>query len=609
MRKTCWRVVLSLFFAFSGSSYVFAREAAGHADQFTPLKINSVKLEGEMGRRIDITISNNLLVLDADKDFLAPFEARKGFGGGYVGLGKLIDATTTFAAYSRDPKVVELRNHLVKHVLDHQEADGYAGLFPTPNRMNKLWDIHEIQYLAWGLLRDFELSGKQESLAGARTVADYIILNWQKLPANWKEGGVAPHVAVTGLERTMLELHRVTGEQKYLDFAVKTRKLPEWDLPIIVGRRTGIEGHMYAYLARTLALFELYRETGDMRLMRIPNRATDFMLHKNGLMLTGSGGQWEIWTDDQDGRGALGETCATAYQMRIYDVMLRQKGESLWGDLMERTIFNTLFAAQSPDGRRIRYFAPTEGPRQYHPDDIYCCPNNYRRIVAELPTFVYYTTRNGLAVNLFTPSKAEMTLDKGQKIVLEQATTYPSDGNVKLTVSPEKPARFTLQLRIPGWATGTRIAVNGQGVTKPVTAGEFFPLEREWKPGDVVTLEMPMPFRLIQGRQRQAGRVAIMRGPLVYCLNPAQNAKLKGLDGIELSRIILDPSTMTLVPDNTVRPGGTACKVKGWKASFGMAASPHELELTFQEFPDPEGQQTYFSLSDLSPAVPDELFR
>jgi DUF1680 family protein len=475
--------------------------------------------------------------------------------------------------------------------------------------MGKLWDIHEMQYIAWGLLRNYEMFGQQESLTGAQKVADYLILNWKKLPPNWNEGGVAQHVAVTGLERTMLALHRVTGEKKYLDFVCQTRNLPQWDLPIIFGRRPGIEGHMYAYLARTLALLDLYRETGDQQLMRVPYRATEFMLHKEGLMLTGSGGQWEIWTNDQDGRGALGETCATAYQLRIYDAMLRQKGESNWGDLMERTIYNTLFAAQSPDGRQIRYFAPTEGKREYHPDDIYCCPNNYRRIIGELPTFVYYTTENGVAVNLYTASRAELTIRNGQKLVLQQETAYPSDGKVKLQVSLTKPSKFVLKLRIPGWAAETKVAVNGQNVTRQIRSGEFLEIEREWKAGDVVTLDMPMPFRLIEGRQRQAGRIAIMRGPVVYCLNPSQNEKLKGLDGIELSRIILDPSTMTMIPDNTIRPDGTACKVKGWRASFGMAVPPHEFELTFREFPDPEGKQTYFSLGDLKSAVPDELFR
>ncbi|MFO0928542.1 MAG: glycoside hydrolase family 127 protein [Gemmataceae bacterium] len=583
--------------------------AADGTDRWSPVPIRAVKVGGEIGRRIDVTVKNNLLALDADRDFLAPFAAKKGCAGGYIGLGKVIDAAATLAAYTGDPKVVALKDRLVQHTLRHQEADGYLGLFPPAERMTALWDVHEVQYLVWGLLRDHEHFGGKESLTGARKAADYLIAHWDKLPADWGRGGVAANVAVTGLERTMVALYRVTGDRKYLDFVCRIRKLPEWDLPIVIGRRAGIEGHMYAYLARTLAQLELYRATRDERLLRPARRATAFMLDGDGLMLTGSGGQWEIWTADQDGRGALGETCATAYQMRVYDAMLRHKGDAVWGDVMERTVFNTLFAAQSPDGRRLRYFAPTEGPREYHPTDTYCCPCNYRRIVAELPTFVYYRTPDGVAVNLYTASTADIELASGSKVKLEQVTDYPSSGKVTLRLTPARPTRFALQLRIPAWSTGTRVAVNGRPIDGAITAGRFLPIEREWQAGDTVTIDMPMPFRLVTGRQRQAGRVAVMRGPLVFTLNPVQRADLKGVDAVELSRLILDPATLKAVPDDTVRPGGVAVKVKGWKASFGMATPPHEFELTLREFADPNGKQTYFSLSDPAPAVADELFR
>lgn len=577
------------------------------ADVFAPLDIRAVKLGGEMGRRIDVTVTNNLLVLNADKDFLSPFADKNGKLP-YIGLGKLIDSAVTLAAYTGDPRVIALKKHLVDETLKRQETDGYPGAFPAASRMTKLWDIHEVQYIAWGLLADYEKFGRRESLAAARSTADYLIDNWSKLPPDWCEGGVAEHVAVTGVERTMVELHRVTGEKRYLDFVVQTRKLPAWDLPIVIGRRYGIEGHIYAYLARTLALLELYRGTGDGSLMRIPDRTTEFMRHGEGLMITGSGGQWEIWTDDQDGRGALGETCATAYQLRIYDAMLRQKGEAVWGDLMERTIFNTLFAAQSPDGRQLRYFSPTEGPRKYHPTDTYCCPCNYRRIVAELPTFAYYTTEEGIVVNLYEASRADVTLPKSGHIGLQQETDYPSSGTVTIRVKPDQPSTFALQLRIPAWADGTKVTVNGDAVKDAVSAGHFLSIRREWAPDDTVKIDMPMPFRLVAGRQRQAGRVAVMRGPMVYCLDPAQSAKLKNLDGVELSRLILDLATMKLVSNSTVRPGGTACRVKAWMASFGMARPPHAFDLTLTEYPDPAGQQTYFSLSDPKPAVEDELF-
>jgi hypothetical protein len=244
----------------------------------------------------------------------------------------------------------------------------------------------------------------------------------------------------------------------------------------------------------------------------------------------------------------------------------------------------------------------------YHPTDTYCCPCNYRRIVAELPTFAYYAADDGIVVNLYTASQAEVTLRSGTTVALRQETDYPSSGQVKLQLTPAQPAKFALRLRIPTWAAETQLAVNGQAVAGPIKGGQFLPIEREWKPGDTVTIDMPMPFRLVAGRQRQAGRVAVMRGPVVFCLNPTQREELVKLDGADLGRITLAPETMKAVPDNSIRPGGVACKVQAWKPSFSISPKT-ELELTLTEFPDPDGKQTYFRLRDLALAVPDELFR
>ena len=169
----------------------------------------------------------------------------------------------------------------------------------------------------------------------------------------------------------------------------------------------------------------------------------------DGFSITGGAGQWEIWTDDQDGRGQLAETCATAYQLRVYDSLLRLGGEALYGDLIERTIYNTLFAAQSPEGRRIRYYSPIEGPREYHPGDTYCCPGNYRRIVSELPEMIYYRSGEGVLVNLYTPSTASLQAG-GARLRLTQRTAYPSSGEVDLGLELSRPARFPLRLlRVP----------------------------------------------------------------------------------------------------------------------------------------------------------------
>ena len=113
---------------------------------------------------------------------------------------------------------------------------------------------------------------------------------------------------------------------------------------------------MFAYFAMCMAQMELYRVNGDPALLQQTEQAIDFFLAQDGLTITGSAGQREIWTDDQDGEGDLGETCATAYQLRAYESLLRLSGKSVYGDLIERTALNGLFGAQSPDGNRLRYY-------------------------------------------------------------------------------------------------------------------------------------------------------------------------------------------------------------------------------------------------------------
>jgi DUF1680 family protein len=572
-------------------------------DKLMPLDLREVKVGGEIGRRIAITVTNNLLKLDVDGDFLPEFK-RQPRTGKFIGLGMFLDSVVKLAAHSRDERAIALKKHLVTEILQAQESDGYIGTFSPDKRIKTIWDVHELGMVIYGLLQDHHFFGETKSLAAARKAADYLVNNWSVLPPDWgRDAEVAPHVAFTGIERTMLALHRTTGEPSYLRFVTKTRALPEWDLGIVIGRRQGIEGHIYAYMARCLAQLELHRLQPSSRLLRPTQRALDFMTHHDGALITGSAGQCEIWNDDQDARGDVGESCALAYQLRVYDSLLRLNADARMGDLMERTIFNALFASQSPDGRRLRYFAPLEGDRVYWNTDTYCCPCNFRRIIAELPAFVFYRANDGITVNLYAP--AQTTINS---VTVRQETDYPNSGRVRLSIAPEKPVAFTLRLRIPAWATKASVSVNGQPARGTAKPGTFFELRREWKPGDQVELDLPMEWRLVKGRQRQAGRVAVMRGPQVFCLDPAQNPALAKLDGTELGYLALNPGSLTTpVPNATVRPDGLGCRVQMWKAGFGLGKKA-DYDLTLTEFPNPEGKVTYFRLRDYSVAVNDELF-
>ena len=221
---------------------------------------------------------------------------------------------------------------------------------------------------------------------------------------------------------------------------------------------------------------------------------------------------------------------------------------------------------------------------------------------------VFYRAHDGVTVNLYTSAQAKLSVRNDVLLAIRQETDYPNSGKVQLKLDPARPVKFPLQLRIPAWARGASVTINGRPAAGTVKSGTFFAVNREWKAGDTVMLDLPMSWRLVKGRQRQAGRVAVMRGPQVFCLNPAQNPALAKLDGIELGYLALDPASLgEPVKNGVVRPGGLGCRVQAWKPGFGLGKEG-DFALTLTEFPDPDGKATYFRLRDFSAAVDDELF-
>ncbi|MGC9054961.1 MAG: beta-L-arabinofuranosidase domain-containing protein, partial [Candidatus Hydrogenedens sp.] len=151
-------------------------------DILKPIPLDAVKVSGEIGRRIDITIYNNTMVMDIDGEFLEPFIKKENEEGGYVGIGKTIDALVRFAKYTNDPKVIERKKHVVKTLLDAQEKDGYIGLFKEGARVWRLWDIHEVAYIIYGLVMEYRFFDDESALEGAKKAGDYLIQNMSPYP-------------------------------------------------------------------------------------------------------------------------------------------------------------------------------------------------------------------------------------------------------------------------------------------------------------------------------------------------------------------------------------------------------------------------------------------
>lgn len=585
-------------------------------DRFVRLEPKQVEVRGEIGRRVSLTVAH-LLDMELDEQFLRPFQ-EKNRAEGYIGLGKTIDAYVRFAALLKDEKLKQKKDHLVAATLAAQSPDGYLGIMRPENRVWALWDIHEMSYLILGLTAEYKFFGNEKALTGAERLANYLIAAWTAEPQRKLEGPIAEHVAVTGVESAMLALHEATGNRRYLEFVVGFRRLPQWDCPIVLGRFGSIEGHAYAYLCRCTAQLRLYRVQPDPRLLDRSQAVLDFLLRGEGLTISGACGDHECWHNTQQGTANLGETCAAAYLIRWLDERFRMEGQAVYGDLIERVMFNALFAAQSPDGRKIRYYTPFDGPRQYHKGETYCCPTNYRRIAAELPLMCCYSADDGAAVNLYSAGAYRLRLPDGTPLTVIQTTDYPQSGKVRIELRPAETRRFALYLRIPSWcpnptlkivehaaAPAAPAAAGDQPVAqagKPgeqvahqeLTPGTMCRVERTWQPGDAVELDLPMNWRWVEGRVAQAGKAAVMRGPVVYGLSPR---RLPAASAADLRLIVVKPDTLADGPAEVVGPSGLpSCQVQAWRPRAWYPYAKPDFTLVLTEFADPEVEAIYFAV-------------
>ncbi|MBN2294447.1 MAG: glycoside hydrolase family 127 protein [Pirellulales bacterium] len=586
-------------------------EKISAVDQLIPIDMREVKVAGEIGRRTDNTIYKNLLKLDIDKDFLPPFRA-KATEKGYIGLGKTVDAAVRFAIYSKDPRVLALKKHIVDEVINTQTPDGYIGTLIPKNRVWGTYDIHEMSYMALGLTNDYKYFGEKASLASARKLLDFIIARWSAEPDRIPglDGTRARMYGVTtGLEAALLTMYEQTKDRKYLDFCTNSKhcKLPGWNAEKKIGWLECMddERHVYIHICLCVAQMQLNHITPDPKLSRQARGVIDYLTRHDGLLASGSCSFKEGWDNTQQLAGMVSESCVTAYLIRMLDRLLWLEGDSKYGDMMERAVYNALFAAQAPDGRKLRYFTPLEGKRVYFGTDTFCCPNNFRRIMAELPEMIYYRRDGGLAINLYTQSKAQFDLGDGLSLAVRQETDYPTSGKVTIYIDPSKTAKFPLLLRIPRWTgKAATVAVNGQSVKQNIPSGSFFTIDRQWKPGDRVELNMPMQWRFIKGRKKQAGLAALMRGPQLFCISRAKN---KVLEKADLRQVIIDPSSLgSPIKDDTIRPNGLKCIARAWSPGKNQQQPP-DLAIVLTEFADPGGEATYFRLPDLGVAVDDEL--
>ena len=459
---------------------------------------------------------------------------------------KWLEAAAYDLGNRRDPAVEAMADGLIAVLEAAQQEDGYLNSYYQVVAPHRRWvDLdhgHEM-YCAGHLIEAavalHRTTGNTRLLAVATRFADHI----DSVFGPGKRIGACGHPEI---ELALVELYRETGAARYLalaQFLVDTRGRgvmggdrrhfgPEYHQDRVPVRDADIvEGHAVRQLYLTTGVTDLYLETGEAalldamgRLWRDMTRSKTHVMGGFGARYTGEafGQAYELPSDQ-----CYCETCAAIAAMMWNWRMTLATGEARYADLLERSLYNGFLSGVSLDGRRFFYVNPLQSRGGVERPEWYscaCCPPNVMRQIAMIGHYAATCSEAGVQLHQYLSATVQAPAPNGGARALRMETRYPWEGHVRAIVDKTDAASWTLALRIPAWAQGARIAVGGVPVESSITAGSYASITRPWRAGDVVDLHLPMAPRLTEPNPRVdaiRGSVCIERGPLVYCLEEA----------------------------------------------------------------------------------------
>jgi DUF1680 family protein len=470
---------------------------------------------------------------------------------------KWMEAVAFVLQSGDQPKLRAELEGVTDRVLAAQEPSGYLNSYwtgdLTPKRFTEMYRSHELYclgHLLQAAIAYYRATGDRRLLDGGIKFANYMVENF----------GPTKRPALTGhpeAEMALIELYRTTGDRRYLDFAgyllsgVERERLKLTDAQvkymfsgIPFTSRTQLEGHAVRAMYACSGATDYYLETGDPTYHKtLENLWHDMVNHK--MYITGGVGSRA--TGEAFGEAyelpdaqAYTESCAAIGNMMWNWRLLQISGEARFTDVIERALYNGINSGMSLSGTLYCYRNPLEsnGEKIRNPwYDVTCCPPNLERIFASLPGYMYSTSTEGVYVHLYDNAALDWHLENGTGLKLSQKTDYPWGDKVELIVSPAQPAEFTVYARIPGWTRHASATVNGKLIQQP-KPGEYLPIRRMWKTGDTISLAFDMTPRVIAANplvRENRGRVAVERGPLVYCLEQPDQPGLASIFDVTLS--------------------------------------------------------------------------
>ena len=488
---------------------------------------------------------------------------------------KVLEGASYALAIRRDAGLDRYLDKLIAVIAAAQEPDGYLYTART-NRARHLarwigparWvrergshELYNAGHLYEAAAAHYEATGKRTLLAVALKNADLV----GRVFGPGKRCVPPGHQVI---EMGLAKLYRATGESKYLALAEffldqrgkRSHGRKKWGeysqdhVPVLRQRKA--VGHA----VRATYLYSGMADVAALYGRKDYARALDILwdnVVRSKLYLTGgvgARGDGEAFGGDYElpNASAYSETCAAIGHVYWNHRMFLLHGDAKYVDVMERTLYNGFLSGVSLDGMRFFYPNVLESHGQHERSPWFgcaCCPSNVARFIASLPGYVYAARGEDVFVNLFVAGRGRIDL-AGGAVQVAQETRYPWDGKVRLTIRPARAGReFAVHVRIPGWArnrpvpsdlyryVGTsdaqpRLRVNGRAADAEIVRG-YACLRRPWRRGDVIELDLPMPVRRVLCHDKVAenrGKVAIERGPIVYCAEAADQPDGRVLD-------------------------------------------------------------------------------
>ena len=490
-------------------------------------------------------------------------------------VAKWIEGAAFTLRWHPDPELEAVVDGAIDEVIAAQQPDGYLDTYYIINGLDKRWtnlkDNHEL-YCAGHMIEAaaayYQVTGKRALLDAMIRYVDYIdsVLG----PEEGKLHGYPGHPVI---EMALMRLYRITGNEKHLRLAkyfvdqrgqaplffeeedARNHNVFYWkdsyfryqyyQAGLPVREQKDAEGHSVRAMYLYSGMADVARETGDEGLAEACRRLWKSTVQRR-MYVTGSIGSseyGEAFTFDYDlpNDTIYGETCAAIGLVFFARRMLELEAKGEYADVMERALYNGVISGMQLDGKKFFYVNPLEVLPEASLKDhakrrvkverqkwfgCACCPPNIIRLVSSLEDYVCSVRDRELFIHLYTGGAVDAAVG-GANVRIETKTDYPWNGKIDMTVGVDAPARFALKLRIPGWCRRYSLTLNGEALDAPVTDG-YAAVDRQWQDGDRIELSLDMPVTLVRANPRvyeDAGKLAVARGPVVYCLEEADNGR------------------------------------------------------------------------------------